>query len=106
MDLGSDPVKKYTHKTVVVELMFSVTTVIPGLAAALLLAIGIRAAPAPWNDGTRSAASANQAGSASPAAGAALSSDSDQPRPLPSGPSRAQCRPPVGLARQKANDAR
>ena len=133
-----------------VRLSFSVTTIILGLAAALLLVIGIRAVLAPWNDGTRSAASANQAGSASPAAGAARSSDSDQPRPLLSGPSSVQlignpskgryhlstcpdiqsmnpsnkvvlrdadaaraaglqpcahCHPPVGLARQKANDA-
>ena len=87
MDLGSDPVKKDTHKPIGVELGFSVTTIILGLAAALLLVIGIRAALAPWDDETRSAASANRAGSASPAAGAALSSGSDQPRPLPSGPS-------------------
>ena len=73
------------------RLSFSVTTIILGLAAALLLVIGIRAALAPWNDGTRSAGSANQAGSASPAAGAALSSDSDQPhRPLLSRPSSVQ----------------
>ncbi|MGZ3390700.1 MAG: serine/threonine-protein kinase [Isosphaeraceae bacterium] len=133
-----------------VRLSFSITTIILGLAAALLLVIGIRAVLAPWNDGTRSAASANQARSASPAAGAARSSDSDQPRPLLSGPSSVQlignpskgryhlstcpdiqsmnpsnkvvlrdadaaraaglqpcahCHPPVGLARQKANDA-
>jgi len=139
------------HRGGKVRLSFSVTTIILGLAAALLLVIGIRAALVPWNDGTRSAASANQAGSASPAAGAALSSGSDQPRPLLSGPSSVQlignpskgryhlstcpdiqsmnpsnkvvlrdadaaraaglqpcahCRPPVGLARQKANDAR
>ncbi len=138
------------HRAGKIRLSFSVTTIILGLAAALLLVIGIRAALAPWNDGTRSAASANQAGSASPAAAAALSSDSDQPRPLLSGPSSVQlignpgkgryhlstcpdiqsmnpsnkvvlrdadaaraaglqpcahCRP-VGLARQKANDAR
>ena len=140
------------HRVGKVRLSFSVTTIILGLAAALLLVIGIRAALAPWNDGTRSAGSADQAGSASPAAGAALSSDSDQPhRPLLSGPSSVQlignpskgryhlstcpdiqsmnpsnkvllrdaeaaraaglqpcahCRPPVGHARQKANDAR
>jgi eukaryotic-like serine/threonine-protein kinase len=139
------------HRGGKIRLSFSVTTIILGLAAALLLVIGIRAVLAPWNDGTRSAASDNQAGSASPAAGAARSSDSDQPRPLLSGPSSVQlignpskgryhlstcpdiqsmnpsnkvvlrdadaaraaglqpcahCRPPVGLARQKANDAR
>jgi serine/threonine protein kinase len=139
------------HRGGKIRLSFSVTTIILGLAAALLLVIGIRAVLAPWNDGTRSAASANQAGSASPAAGAARSSDSDQPRPLLSGPSSVQlignpskgryhlstcpdiqsmnpsnkvvlrdadaaraaglqpcahCRPPAGLARQKANDAR
>ncbi|MGO8900284.1 MAG: serine/threonine-protein kinase [Isosphaeraceae bacterium] len=139
------------HRGGKIRLSFSVTTIILGLAAALLLVIGIRAALAPWNDGTRSAASANQAGSASPAAAAALSSDSDQARPLLRGPLSVQlignpgkgchhlstcpdiqsmnpsnkvvlrdadaaraaglqpcahCRPPVGLARQKANDAR
>ena len=139
------------HRGGKIRLSFSVTTIILGLAAALLLVIGIRAVLAPWNDGTRSAASANQAGSASPAAGAARSSESDQPRPLLSGPSSVQlignpskgryhlstcpdiqsmnpsnkvvlrdadaaraaglqpcahCRPPVGLARQRANDAR
>ena len=78
------------HRGGKIRLSFSVTTIILGLAAALLLVIGIRAVLAPWNDGTRSAASANQAGSANPAAGAARSSDSDQPRPLLSGPSSVQ----------------
>jgi serine/threonine protein kinase len=78
------------HRGGKIRLSFSVSTIILGLAAALLLVIGIRAVLAPWNDGTRSAASANQAGSASPAAGAARSSDSDQPRPLLSGPSSVQ----------------
>ncbi|MGA2701992.1 MAG: serine/threonine-protein kinase [Isosphaeraceae bacterium] len=137
------------HRGGKIRLSFPVTTIILGLAAALLLVIGIRAAVAPWNDAMRSAASANPAGGASPAASAAPSSD--QPRSLLDVPSSVQlignpskgryhlstcptiqsmnpsnkvvlrdadaaraaglqpcahCRPPVGLARQKANDAR
>jgi len=76
------------HRGGKIRLSFPVTTIILGLAAALLLVIGIRAAVAPWNDATRSAASANPAGGASPVASAAPSSD--QPRPLLDVPSSVQ----------------
>jgi eukaryotic-like serine/threonine-protein kinase len=46
------------HRGGKVRLSFPVTTIILGVAAALLIVIGIRAALAPWNDGVRSAASA------------------------------------------------
>jgi len=66
------------HRGGKIRLSFPVTTIILGLAAALLLVIAIRAAVAPWNDATRSAASANLVGTASPPAGAAPASA--QPR--------------------------
>ncbi len=76
------------HRGAKIRLSFPITTIILGLAASLLMVIGIRAALAPWNDATRAAASARPAGDALPAAIAAPSSD--QPRSLLDTPASVQ----------------
>jgi len=62
------------HRGAKVRLSFPVTTIILGLAAALLLVIGIRSAVAPWNGATRSAET--------PSPDAVAAPSSDQSRPL------------------------
>ena len=57
------------HRSARLRLSFSVTTIILGLAAALLLVIGVRTALAPWSDPTRLTAVADKSGATSPVAG-------------------------------------